>query len=290
MIQARPEGRVLCVGRLYCDLIFTGLTGLPQSGKEQFAAGLSLHAGGGAYITAAYLDSLKRTTSLLASLPSEPFLTAVLSDIDATGVDASLCQVPTVACDPQLTVAMSLQEDRAFLTRRAGPALPPGALPRDYWPDLVHLHVGELRTLIEHPELIVWARDLDLSISLDPSWDDDALNSAESLSIIDQVDVFLPNQAEFDALTHTGFSVTDTLVCVVKQGSSGASIVSSASSDNIAAEPVDVVDATGAGDAFNAGFLNAWISGRVIVDCVQAGNACGARAVGRLGGKLDTHA
>ncbi|MFT5047719.1 MAG: sugar/nucleoside kinase (ribokinase family), partial [Porticoccaceae bacterium] len=63
---------VLCVGRVYCDIIFTGIDNFPKLGEEKFATGVSLHAGGGAYITAAYLASLGRPVSLLATLPSGP--------------------------------------------------------------------------------------------------------------------------------------------------------------------------------------------------------------------------
>nr|WP_272211584.1 hypothetical protein [Marinicella sp. W31]MDC2877480.1 hypothetical protein [Marinicella sp. W31] len=38
---------VLCVGRIYCDLIFTGLERMPVLGREIFAENLTIAAGGG---------------------------------------------------------------------------------------------------------------------------------------------------------------------------------------------------------------------------------------------------
>jgi sugar/nucleoside kinase (ribokinase family) len=47
----------------------------------------------------------------------------------------------------------------------------------------------------------------------------------------------------------------------------------------------DVVDPTGAGDAFDAGVLVAWLTGSAPAVALEAGCAAGAAAVGRLGAR-----
>jgi len=51
-----------------------------------------------------------------------------------------------------------------------------------------------------------------------------------------------------------------------------------------AGEKTICIDATGAGDAFNAGFIHAWLQKLPMVNCLESGHRCGARAVGHLGG------
>jgi len=45
-----------------------------------------------------------------------------------------------------------------------------------------------------------------------------------------------------------------------------------------------LVDATGAGDAFNGGFLHAFLHGSGWDDCLRAGNICGSLAASQPGG------
>ncbi|MEM7275327.1 MAG: FtsW/RodA/SpoVE family cell cycle protein, partial [Actinomycetota bacterium] len=59
-------------------------------GTETFAGALTLHAGGGAFITAACLQKLGRPALLAATLPAEPFRDPVRSRIDDAGLDGGL--------------------------------------------------------------------------------------------------------------------------------------------------------------------------------------------------------
>lgn len=47
----------------------------------------------------------------------------------------------------------------------------------------------------------------------------------------------------------------------------------------------DVVDTTGAGDAFASGFISSLVEGRPIAECLTRGNACAAMAIGRMGAR-----
>ncbi|TFL18328.1 carbohydrate kinase family protein [Jannaschia formosa] len=269
---------VLCVGRVYCDLVFTGLPRMPTPGTETFAGGLTLHPGGGAAITAAYLAALGRPAFLAAHLPAAPFDTGVADRLAALGVDLSFC-APATSPEPQMTVAMVQEGERAFLTRDAGDAVPPldaGAL---RGAGIGHLHVGELKTLVERPDLLDLAEAAGLTVSLDCGWDDGV--TAAVAPLIARADLFLPNAEEMARLEALGLQPRGRVATVIKMGAEGSALPGAAP---VPAPEAESLDTTGAGDAFNGGFVDAWLSGAALEACQRAGNACGALAVAHAGG------
>ncbi|MGC2340400.1 MAG: PfkB family carbohydrate kinase, partial [Methyloceanibacter sp.] len=52
-----------------------------------------------------------------------------------------------------------------------------------------------------------------------------------------------------------------------------------------AAEPAKVVDTTGAGDAYAAGFLAGWTAGRPLLDCGRMGSLAAAEVIGHIGAR-----
>lgn len=274
------RGRILSAGRIYCDLVFTRLDDSPAPGREVFAEGLSLFAGGGAYITAAYLSALGHGSGLIGTLPASPFDAIVLAEMAANGV-TSFCRSAPQDSDPQITVAMVHGADRAFVTRRSGKALRlDGALPAAR-----HLHLGEITTARDHPELIAAARAAGMTLSLDCSWDARALSDRGLADVIAAVDLFFPNEAELAELLRHGIPVAPRVATVLKQGARGAELrPAKGMVQHCPALKAEVQDTTGAGDAFNAGFLSAWLDGQSGADCLARGAVCGAIAVARVGG------
>ena len=75
-------------------------------------------------------------------------------------------------------------------------------------------------------------------------------------------------------------------VIVLKRGVQGCTVFEgevAAGGITVDGFPVEVLNTLGAGDAFLAGFLQAWLSGRDWLDCARQGNACGALVVARHG-------
>ena len=283
MRPGAESGTILCIGRLYCDLIFTDVPEFPSMGTEVFAGGFGLHAGGSAFITAAHLSRLGHSASLGAFLPNAPFESFIRGELIGAGLDLTLCQSAPLGIDPQLTVAISSSSDRAFLTRRAGAAFPDIAAEDLQRLAVTHVHIGELATLVENPGIVGVSRAAGASLSLDCGWDC-GLSAGDIASAIENIDLFLPNEAEFRHLRDMGLSGPKTGLTVVKQGSSGATAHCGDNQISAPASIVDVIDTTGAGDAFNAGFISAWLSRKTLPECLSAGNRQGASAISHLGG------
>lgn len=278
---ARPT--VLSVGRLYCDLIFADTPRMPSLGTEVYAGGLSLHAGGGAFITAAYFAALGHGSALASFLPAPPFRDTVADEIAAAGVDLSLSRPAPGGADPQITLAMVSGGDRAFLTRRAGPPMPALSAADLRALGAQHLHIGELATLVECPDLPRAAQAAGATVSLDCAWDE-TMTAAALEGLLTGIDVFLPNETEAQHLGALGLARPWAPLTVVKRGAAGATLWSDGPDLSAPAMPVAAVDTTGAGDAFNAGFLSAWLGGQPLAECLASGNRMGARAISGRGG------
>jgi len=289
------RGAVLSVGRIYCDMVFTGLDTMPRLGREIFAGNMQMALGGGAYIAAAHLAGLGRPVALVARFGTDALSTALSGQLQSRGLNLDFLERHPDA-GPQVTVVMASDTERAFLSRRAGRAEPATLAAALAWPQASHLHIAEFASLAEIPDLVGRAKAAGLTVSLDPSWDDTLIRDKGLLAACAGVDVFLPNFEEAQAITRLANpdQALDALanhfpVVALKRGGEGASLAVSGGRYRGFAPKVEVIDTTGAGDAFNAGFLNAWLDGRAPKACLDAGITTGSRSVQAAGGATILH-
>jgi ribokinase len=288
-----PEFDVLVVGDANPDLLLRGDV-RPRFGQvEQLLSAADLVLGGSAAITAAGCARLGLRTALLAAVGDDIFGTLVRRQLADSGVRllaADAGDVPT-----GLTVILSEPDDRAMLTL---PGTIPALRPADVTDDLLrrarHVHVSSLYL---QPALagglagvFARARGLGLSTSLDTNWDPSG-QWASIDDILAFTDVFLPNAAELLAVTGAAtpaegaskLTATGATV-VMKDGARGARAWSPDGEFAAPGEQVEVVDATGAGDSFNAGFLAARLSGRPLPEAVRWAAVAGSLSVRAAGG------
>ena len=108
-----------------------------------------------------------------------------------------------------------------------------------------------------------------------------------------EIDILFANHIELAALTglpvfHDGIAALQGKVplLVVTRGADGAVAASGGDLFEVPAEPVaKVVDTTGAGDLFAAGFLHGHVSGRPVVECLTLGAICAAEVISHYGAR-----
>lgn len=292
---------VLTPADLCADLLLWGGGVVPEFGqKEKIVDGYLLELGGSCSIFACQTAKLGLQTAVLGRVGRDALGDLVLTRLAQAGVDARwVKRSPDLATG--LGVALCTGDDRAILTYPGSlAALEPADLTEAVLGSARHLHIGSyflqsgLRPAM--PEILRRARNLGLSISLDPNWD-----PAEEWRGLDEilpmVDLFLPNETEFTALTgcadlEAGLRrlAERVPVVAVKRGSRGAVACKQGTLYECQALRVDLVDAVGAGDCFDAGVVHGFLRGATVTEMLRQGCICGAYSLTRRGGILgQTH-
>jgi ribokinase len=113
--------------------------------------------------------------------------------------------------------------------------------------------------------------------------------------IIKRTYVMLPNSVELELITgEKDYSKAADLlfakgvqVVAVKLGAGGCYVTDGRQSHRIEAFKVPVFDTTGAGDAFNAGFLYGLLKNKSLLDCGRLGNFVASRKIMQLGARTN---
>ncbi|MBI3961165.1 MAG: carbohydrate kinase family protein [Deinococcus sp.] len=286
---------VACVGYVFCDLIFAGLDRLPDPGQELYAPQFDI-APGAAAITATGAARLNLRTALVTTIGQDALGDFLVSRLRQEGIDLSYVQKVDGARS-SISVAISLARDRCFVSysdvlRR--PELHPS---HQMTPELLsstrHVHLAGLSANLELSlSALERARNAGASISADIGWDSSGRWDQAIYRCLELVDIFLPNETEAVHLTRKDGAraalselAKYVAVPVVKLGAKGAmSIDEQGEVITVPTLSVTPLDTTGAGDAFDAGFLYGYLKSYPRRDCLALGNICGALSVTKLGG------
>jgi sugar/nucleoside kinase (ribokinase family) len=141
------------------------------------------------------------------------------------------------------------------------------------------------------PRLFAHLKRAGLTLSLDPNDDPQNKWGEDFLEALRFVDILMPNEREACAITREDDTETalrklasKVPLLVVKQGARGATAIEDGHCYQVDATAVSPIDAVGAGDSFNAGFLRAYLRGTALEGCMRMGNLTGAFSTTAPGG------
>ncbi len=114
--------------------------------------------------------------------------------------------------------------------------------------------------------------------------------------LCEQVDIIFANEAEITALYETNsfeeaadHAALDVAVAVLTRGAKGSLAIAGEDRAAVPAEDVGaVIDTTGAGDLYAAGFLHGWATGRDLETCARLGGLAAAEVISHLGARPET--
>jgi sugar/nucleoside kinase (ribokinase family) len=279
---------LVTAGESFDDIVFYGLSGLPGPGQEFRTPNFLRSPGGGAIITAVAAARLGLRCGVVSGLSIDS--ARLLRDEKIAIRNLRVDREPAA-----VTVALSTRADRRFVTfdgvnRLLGPRI------RKAVPQMSARHVHF--ALVPRPcrpwiSLVRNLRRRGISTSWDFGWDDRLASDPHLPVLATTVDYLFLNRDEALMYSRTT-RLTKALerwrragnYIVIKLGSSGSRLLGSADRVDIHArgKPVRAVDSTGAGDAFNGGFLAARLRGKTLDAALALGNRIGALSTRRAGG------
>ncbi len=290
-----PRFDVTIAGELNMDLILYGLPETLPRERELLADRMMLTLGSSSAIVAHNLASLGSKVGFISCVGQDQMGEDALTRLSASGVDVS-CVQKIATEQTGLSVILQGSDSRTILTYPGTIfSLTNKQLDLDYLRSSRHFHLSSFylqRGLQpDIPELFRKLKSAGLTISMDSNDDPDDKWGGGIHDALPYVDVFLPNEREARRITGTddlnrAIEILSALVplVVVKRGALGAIARRRKESFSAPAIKLDAVDAVGAGDSFDAGFLHEFVRGSDLVTCLRAGNLAGALSTTRPGG------
>jgi len=299
-VPTAVPANVLVVGDIVTDIVASP-EGPLASGSDT-AARIRISGGGSAANTAAWLASLHVPVVLAGVVGDDEAGTARLSELAGGGVRCAVRIAPDASTGS--VVVLSSDGERTMLCDRAANSL---LTPADVDAALAtaapsHLHLSGYALFDEasaaagaHALQVARDRGMTTSIDAGSAAPLTRLGAETFFTLVRRADVLFANEDEARVLAGLAADPEKLAVAllpcaatvVVKCGPAGAvwaggdgAVVSTPASPALT-----VVDPTGAGDAFDAGYLAAWLTGAPPDDALASANRVGALAVSRFGAR-----
>ena len=265
--------RVVVLGDLMVDVVLT--PGRRLEVGTDVPGRVGLRQGGSAANTARWLARLGVRTALVCAVGRDPEGRALTAALERDGVRLHVTRVARERTG-RIGVLVAPNGERSFVADRgAADRLAPGDLSaRVFAVDLVHLPVY---SLLGDPLGAAGHRAIELAraggalVSLDLSSVGPLLANGRraALRLVGEAapDLLFATTVEAEALVgdrHVARLTDVARLVVIKRGRAGASVFDAADDGrlafHVATAALDTIDTTGAGDAFDAGFIATWLA------------------------------
>ncbi len=289
--------KLATIGDVNVDLI-ARIDRMPGLGKQVITRDFQTHGGGSSANFAMQSARLGMDIQLFGKVGDDVFGRFVLVELEDNKVDTR----NVLLSDRKTGVTFAMVEgiERSFITFRGENAtynINDIDLPK-ISADLVHLPSYFLLDGLryDYVKLIDLLHAAGIQVSFDTGWDPLGFQKKEVeplFEIIPKVDIFLPNIDEArkilgdDRLTPEGAAriLLDmgVKIVVIKMGKDGCFVTDGKTAEHVPAFKVTVVDTTGAGDTFIAGFVMGHVHGKSLRECAVIGAATAGIKIGGVG-------
>lgn len=284
---------VTVIGEIYLDHVFSGFQDWPGPGEEIFTDHYTWELGGGAVTTACALSRLGRKVQLIGVVGEDQF---AMIEARLAAFNVSAEGIARVSDRSGVTVSISTMEDRSFFTYRGAnrqleQRLRENTALLEAAATARHVHLAMPLASEDNGAVLAALKRHGATTSIDVGHHVSWLQDKRSLEAVRAIDYVMPNEKE--AIILAGTTERYLELCrslgvrhaLIKLGAAGAVMLSDGVVYRATPPSVDTLDTTGAGDAFDAGFIDAVLAGLSPKRCIEHGCVCGAlstRAAGAL--------
>jgi sugar/nucleoside kinase (ribokinase family) len=286
---------LLVVGEINPDLILQGKDVTPAFGQaEKLVENAVLTIGSSSVIFACGAAQLGLKIAFVGIVGDDVFGHYMLDEMQERGIDTANCIISKKETTG-FSVILSQPHDRAILTHSGSMAnLRYTDIDQDLFKRATHLHLGSffmLKSLQKDvAKLFADAKAAGLTTSVDTNYDPLETWDGGLHKVLEHTDVFLPNETEALQITRQKSieaaleQLSDIPTLAVKLGGKGG--LAKQKDKTVTAPPlnVNVIDTTGAGDTFDAGFLYGYLNGWTLEQSLHFACACGSLSTQGVGG------
>ncbi len=301
--MTKPYFDVLVIGTPCVDIVFGGLPHWPQLGIDMYCANLSVGVGN-TFNAAATLSRLGLRVGLLCGLGNDFFSRYMLEQIDNAAISREFI---TFHDQPMFSVSVSLPYagDRGFVSYSnvtynvAVPCIGPVSTTHAQLEDTL---VAAMQNLFDrynfgallmyaHPDLLPFINIMKASGAR--LFFDVGCNPQDTLAVVRHADFFMPNHVEAAKITGVETAEESARIlaeyvptAIITIGPRGVVACQQGELTYCATHPLEkeVIDTTGAGDAFDGGFIYGILKGYSLSDSLHCGTICGSLSTTALTG------
>jgi len=295
--MSKNQVDVACIGILVADFFSSPIPNIPMSGELMLVESISLSTGGCASNTAVALTKLGIKAGVIGKVGCDPFGKLVIDDLKKNEIETSQITESLTEETSKTIIIPVRNEDRRYLHLfGANKDFSIKDISYGYLAGVKCIYVGGFLGVPKFDSdslspVFKFAKEKNIFTVLDVIVPGPGKYLKQFEKVLPYVDVFMPNDDEAAVITGEKdperqadiFLEFGADIVVITMGSAGVLIKTKNLLLRSGCYEVDFVDASGAGDAFGAGFIAALLQGESLNYALKAASALGASCVTKLG-------
>jgi len=290
---------VVCMGILVVDIPTSPIDKIPEPGELIWADEIFLSGGGHAHNTPISLARLGVKVGVMGKVGNDPFGDFLIEDLKKEGVDTSKIIISNKLGTSKTMVILTPSEDRRFIhTVGANADFGIDDIDFDYLSQAKILYIGGYGVLPRLDEeslarVLKFAKEHGLITLLDvviPHREVNWVNKCRK--VLKFTDFFLPNNDEAKIITgqldpeeqaKQMLMYNPEMTVIITMGKEGSLVRTRDNIIRASSYEIEVVDPSGGGDAFTAGFIFGVMNDWELKETLKLASAMGASAVRKIG-------